>query len=86
MRTDLHPSGQVESLDEMAILNVFIKTIFEPQAPFTHLEQRVHEALRISKQDLSSASVTDLGDHLKELSTDGIKSTVQGVKQRLQSP
>lgn len=83
MKQDSPRDSHGDTLDEMTILDVFIKTIFEPQSPFSVAEQRIHDALRSSRRDLTRASVFDLGDHLKDLSTDRLKSTILGIKQTL---
>ena len=50
MESHFSQHRQNESLDEMAILNVFIKTIFEPQSPFSQIERDIHDVLRRSEQ------------------------------------
>ena len=83
MKSDSSIGKPAGAIDEMAIVDVFIKTILNPNASFNPSEKRVIMALRKSDADLCKASVPAIGEHLDGLSPDLMKNKVLGVKRYL---
>ena len=83
VKSDSNPGKSASAIDEMAIVDVFIKTILNPNASFNPSEKRVITALRKTEAELCRASVPAIGEHLDGLSPDLMKNTVLGVKRYL---
>ena len=83
MKSDHTRGTSGGDIDELAIVDVFIKAIIDPGGAFNSSEKRVLDALRKHKTDLGKASLPAIGEHLDRLSPQLMKHTVLGVKRYL---
>ena len=67
-------------IDEMSIVDIFTKLIFDAQSPLSSSEERVIAALGDLMPSLSNVSRNELSEYLRAMSVDEMIRAVEQIK------
>ncbi len=73
-----------ELMDEMAIVGVFTRLIFDPDAELDDTELLVVELLAQQEPGLSAATRRELSEHLRAMGVDEMITVVARIKQSIE--